>query len=350
MTREQLISLFFIALLIFVIFQIFLIFAPFFKAIFWAAILAFGFYPLYARLKNTLKTHEIVAALLMTILIFLVVIPPVVLLIVNITGQTIDLYQLATNYVRTGELEKLIDQVRSFSAIQTVESRMVEWEPLKQTLSTWLLNTTRNFGDFVAGQVGVITKNVFFMILNIFLIAFFLFVFLKDGEKIYTFLYDIAPLEKENKKSIFGQMNETFGAVIRGQLLTSLTQAALAGTIFTLLGLPVPLLFAGATFIAALVPVLGPIFIWLPLVIYLGVQHYYAKAIILFFFGALVISLIDNIMKPALIGEKTKLPYFLLFFGILGGIKLYGIMGIFLAPVVLSVFFALIKIYQEKYL
>jgi predicted PurR-regulated permease PerM len=74
------------------------------------------------------------------------------------------------------------------------------------------------------------------------------------------------------------------------------------------------------------------------------------KAVILFVFGAFVISVIDNVMKPALIGEKTRLPYFLLFFGILGGLKLYGLMGIFIAPVVLSLFFALVKIYQEKFL
>jgi len=84
-------------------------------------------------------------------------------------------------------------------------------------------------------------------------------------------------------------------------------------------------------------------------VIYLIVMQYYIKAVILFLFGVLVISLIDNVMKPALIGEKTRLPYFMLLLGMLGGIKIYGIIGVFLAPVVLSLFFALIKIYQKKF-
>jgi predicted PurR-regulated permease PerM len=83
-------------------------------------------------------------------------------------------------------------------------------------------------------------------------------------------------------------------------------------------------------------------------VIYLLSIHEPVRAAILFIFGVLVISLLDNVIKPAVIGEKTKLPYFLLFFGILGGLKLYGFMGIFVAPVVLSLFFALIQIYQEK--
>ena len=94
---------------------------------------------------------------------------------------------------------------------------------------------------------------------------------------------------------------------------------------------------------------LGAASVWFPIAVYLLIMQFYTKAIILFVVGFFGISLLDNIMKPAIIGEKTKLPYFLLFFGIMGGMKFYGLMGIFLAPVVLSIFFALIKIYREKY-
>ena len=99
-----------------------------------------------------------------------------------------------------------------------------------------------------------------------------------------------------------------------------------------------------------MIPVLGAASIWLPLVIYLALSGFIIKAIILAGVGLLGISLLDNIIKPAIIGERTKLPYFLLFFGIMGGLKFFGLMGIFLAPVVLSVFFALIRIYRQQYL
>lgn len=350
MTRDQFISLFFIALLLFVVYEIFLILSPFFRAIFWSTILAFGFYPLYGKLKLRLKTHETVAALVMTVLIFLLVVPPVVFLLLNLTGQAIELYQSASEYVREGELERLIDQIRSIGFIQKLEVQIFQWEPLKQDVTDWLLKTTRAIGQFAAGQAATLTKNILLVTLNTMLMSILLFVFLKDGEKIYDFLYQIAPLEPRTKKSVFAQINDTFSAVIRGQLLTSLTQAVVAGIIFWVLGIPIPIFFASVTFLAALIPVVGASAVWLPLVIYLVMQAHYVKATVLFLFGALVISLIDNIMKPALIGEKTKLPYFLLFFGILGGIKLYGLMGIFIAPVILSLFFALTKIYQEKYL
>lgn len=350
MTKDQLISLFFIALLIFIVYQFFLILSPFFRAIFWSSILAFGFYPLYQKWRKRLKPHETLAAATMTTLIFLLVVPPVLLAIMSVAGQAIEFYQSATAYVRDGQFEELINQIRSFPVIQNLEARVFQWEPVKQNVSSWLLNSTRAVGNFAAGQAATITKNLFLVALNTLMMSFLLFIFFKDGEKIYNFVYQTAPLEEKNRKAIFGHINETFSAVIRGQLLTSLTQALVAGIIFWALGLPLPVFFAAVTFLTALIPVVGASAVWLPLVIYLLTSGHQAKALILFVLGAAVISLIDNIMKPALIGERTKLPYFLLFFGILGGIKLYGLMGIFLAPVVMSLFFALVKIYQEKYL
>lgn len=350
MTRDQFISLFFIALLIVVVHQVFLIFSPFFRAIFWSGILAYAFFPLYVKFRKAMGPRETLAALVMTLLIFLMVVPPVVILLGNLIKEAVELYQMATTYVREGNLEKLIDQIRSLGFVQKIEVQVLQWEPLKQSVTDWLLRTTRSIGNFAAFQATNLTKNFFLIALNMIFMTFLLFIFLKDGEKIYQFFYEIAPLEEKNKRSIFRQINDTFAAVIRGQLLTSLTQAVVAGIAFWVLGLPAPLFFAAMSFLVALIPVIGASGIWLPLVLFLVISEQYTKAIILFVFGTFVISLIDNLMKPALIGEKTKLPYFLLFFGILGGLKLYGLMGIFVAPVILSLFFALIKIYQEKFL
>lgn len=349
MKRDQLISIFFIVLLIFVVFQIFRILSPFMTAIFWSAILAFAFYPLYTRLKERLKTHEIIPAFIMTFLILLIVIPPVIILVVNITNQAIWLYQFAVTYIQEGRLEETIRWIRSFGWIENFEEKLFRWEIVKQWAENWLLTSTRAFGNFTAAQVGTITKNILFVILNLIMMVILVFIFLKDGGKIYRFIYEVAPLEEHTKQSIFRPIHDTLAAVIRGQLLTSLVQSVVAGIVFWQLGLPVPILFAGATFLTALIPFIGASGIWIPLTIYLVLQQAYPQAIILFIVGFLGISMIDNVLKPIIIGERTKLPYFLLFFGILGGLKVYGLMGVFLAPVVLSLFFALVKVYQEKY-
>ncbi|PIQ86937.1 MAG: hypothetical protein COV74_02625 [Candidatus Omnitrophica bacterium CG11_big_fil_rev_8_21_14_0_20_45_26] len=350
MTRDQFISLFFLALLVFVIYEIFQIFSPFFSSIFWGAILAFGFYPVYAWLKQKWKHHDTLAALCMTLFIFCVVIPPVVILFANLAGQAIELYLSISSYVREGGIEQLLDRVRSIHFVQNLETQVFQWEPIKRTATEWILNAAQMVGNFGAQQAGIITKNILLLVLDAFIVFVFVFVFLKDGHQIYKFIYHIAPMEEKNKKHIFNQINETFAAVIRGQLLTSLTQAIVAGFVFWFLGIPLPILLAALTFLTTMIPVVGASAVWVPIVAYLFIHGAYTKAATLFVLGAIAISMVDNILKPALIGEKTKLPYFLLFFGVMGGIAVYGLMGIFIAPVVLSLFFSLVTIYQEKYL
>lgn len=349
MKREQFISFFFIAVLAFIVYEVFTIFAPFFTAIFWAAILAFAFYPLYTKLKKAFPKRKNSIALLMTIAVFLVVVPPLVMVLINMTIQIIEFSHWAYSYVRDGKLELLVEQIRGLPWFQNVQTHIFASQAVKASLSSWFLGTTKTVGNLAATQVAAFTKNIFFVLLNILFMSFLTFVFFKHGEKIYQFIYEIAPFEKETKKSLFAQIHETFVAVIRGQLLTSITQAAMAGIAFTALGVPIPLFFTFLIFLTSLIPILGAASVWFPIAIYFLAMQLYGKAIILFVVGFFGISLIDNIMKPAIIGERTKLPYFLLFFGIMGGMKLYGLMGIFLAPVVLSIFFALIKIYREKY-
>ncbi len=349
MKRDQFISFFFIAVLAFIVYEVFQIFAPFLTAIFWAAILAFAFYPVYAKLRRIFPKRNNSIALLMTVVVFLIVVPPLIMILINMATQIIEFSQWSFHYVREGKLELLIEKVRDIPWFQAVQARLVASADVKNALSSWLLGTAKTLGNLAASQAGTFTKNIFFVLLNVFFMSFLTFIFFRHGEKIYRFIYEIAPFEEETKKALFTQIHETFVAVIRGQLLTSVSQATVAGILFTALGVPLPLFFTFLIFLTSLVPILGAASIWAPMAIYFLLMHLFKKAIILFLVGFFVISLLDNIIKPAVIGEKTKLPYFLLFFGIMGGMKLYGLMGIFLAPVVLSLFFALIKIYRTKY-
>lgn len=349
MTKDQLISVFLIALLVFVIYQIIEIFSPFMRAIFWSAILAFMFYPAHRQIKKMVSGHETIASIFSTIFVFLVVLPPVIILIVNVTEQAIWLYQYAGEYIREGKLTLLIDDIRALPFTQRLKEQVFEWDIVKNSLEEWLLTSTKSLGNFTAAQVGMITKNLFFVILNILMMFFLTFAFFKDGQKMLDFFYDILPMEEKTKRFIAAQITGTFAAVIRGQILTSLIQGGISGIIFWALGLPVPILFATATFIISMLPAVGASGVWVPVAIYLFFQQEYTKALILTILGMGIISLIDNLLKPVIIGERTKLPYFLLLFGILGGVTLYGMMGIFLAPVILSLFFSLIHVYQEKY-
>lgn len=147
-----------------------------------------------------------------------------------------------------------------------------------------------------------------------------------------------------------GAFSKTVTAVVRSMFVTALVQGTLAGAGFAVAGLPVPILLALVTAINSFIPFLGAASVWFPASIWLILQEEYLKGIGLGLYGFLVISMIDNFIKPLLIGESTKIPVFLLFFTILGGLQVYGVLGIFLGPIILSLGMAFLTIYREIYL
>ncbi|HCM41985.1 MAG TPA: AI-2E family transporter [Candidatus Omnitrophota bacterium] len=350
MKREQLISVVFLLVLVYVAWQIFSIFSVFTNAILGAAILAFLFYPIQRQFLKWFPRQNVLLSALLTALIFLIVIPPFVVLIFSLSSQIIELTQSAYQFVQKGGVEKLILEIQNQSWYQSLDSKIVDWTPIKDTAADWILSSARKLGNITALEVGALTKNIFAITLNVFFMSVLVFVFLKDGPQIYDFLYQIAPFEEKTKKTISDQIKGTFEAVIRGQILTSFAQAIVAGGLFSAVGIRAYLFFGVLTFILSMIPVGGAALVWAPLAAWLFFTGFKIQAIILAVGGVTIISLLDNVIKPAVIGEKTKLPYFLLFFGILGGLAVYGFVGVFIAPVVLSLFFALVKIYREEYL
>lgn len=349
MTRQGLFSIFFIALLLLITSQIFFIFMPFFQPLFWAAILAFTFYPVFERLLGVMKGRRGPAAFFTTTLILLLALPFTAFVVVKLAGQALEFLQFVSEAANEGRIERWIGELRSHPWVQQIEKKALSLHGVEGLFREWISKLSEHVGTFTVHTAGSITKNILLFQAGFLLTIFLVFFFLRDGHQIIKFIYTITPLEDSEKSVIFKRIAETFAAVIRGQILTAFVQGIVAGAIFYFLGLPVPVLIGAVTFLASLVPFLGATGVWLPFVIYLFFSQQIAKAVILLLLGIFVISLVDNFLKPALIGEKTKLPYLLLFLGIMGGLFAYGFVGIFLAPVVMTLFFALIKIYQEKY-
>ncbi len=350
MQKEQIASYFFVALFLFVLYQIMLIFSPFSAAISWAAILAFAFYPIYQRILSATKLNPSVASLLVTSLIILIVVIPAALVLFSLMQEATNLYGVVNEYIVSGKLEEFIVKLREAARSEWSQQFWVRWDPLQQELSNTLLQSAKGIGNYAALQLAAFTKNLFIWMLNLLFIAFLLYFFFKDGKKLYQFIYQLIPMGRKNKETMFQKINETFAAVIRGQFFTCAIQATIAGFTFWVLNLPIPFFLAFLTFIASLIPVSGAATVWGPIVVYLFIAHETGRAVALLIIGIFVISLSDNFLKPILIGEKTRLPLLILFLGILGGVKVYGFIGLFLGPIILSLFFVLSKIYREEYL
>lgn len=351
MDRKKILSVFFLALLVFILANLLLILAPFLRPIFWSAIVSFAIYPLFVKFETALGGRRGLAAGLMTVGGLLVVVPVAIFLLMNVAHESVRLYEWISNSIENHRFEEWAQKIRQMPVIRRVETmRLSDTRTLGDALPGWIMAWAGTVGNGLIKQTTLFTKSLMSAMINFFLSFFLMFFVLKDGAQIYRFFYEAVPLHDEDKKVIFERLSETLAAVIRGQLLTSLAQGALLGVIFWSLGLPLPLFFAAITFIASFIPVVGASAIWVPFVAWLFLKQLYVKAIILFLLGAFVISFVDNLLKPLVIGEKTKLPYLLLFLGILGGLRVYGLVGIFLAPAVLTLFFVLTKIYKERFL
>jgi predicted PurR-regulated permease PerM len=142
----------------------------------------------------------------------------------------------------------------------------------------------------------------------------------------------------------------TVSSVVRAMFITSIAQGILAGLGFMAAGLPLPLLFAVVTAVNSFIPVLGAASVWVPASVWLLTQGHTSAAVGLALWGFFVVSMVDNVIKPMMIGKEFRLPLILVFFTILGGLKLYGFLGVFLGPIILSMGLAFLQIYREVYL
>jgi predicted PurR-regulated permease PerM len=159
----------------------------------------------------------------------------------------------------------------------------------------------------------------------------------RDGETIVNNLRGVLPLNKSQSERIFARTQEVVSASVYGVVTIAMIQGLLGGLAFWLLGLPSPVLWAVLMTFVCMIPVAGSFMVWVPLAIYLILSGHWTKAIILLAWGAFVVSTIDNFVRPKLIKNQTKLHELFVFFSVLGGMSVFGILGIVLGPVVLAI-------------
>ncbi len=345
--RETLISVSFILLLLFIIYQVVSILTPFLASMFWGGILAFTFYPLYRLLSSKVSWGPNGRAALCTALTLLIILPIGVTITISFAKQGIELFATAREYIQSEEFKQTVKELQENEEFRTF------WGSLPLTVQTnaeaAALEKLAQVQAFLLTLAVDVTKNLFSFIVDLVFMGVALFFFFRDGGRIHRALYELVPLETGKKRILFDRISETFAAVIRGQFLTSMVQGAMAAVAYSIVGMPAPLLLGILTAMTSLIPFTGAATVWVPSTIYLIATGEVGPAIALAIAGGGGISLIDNFLKPILIGERIQVPVFLLFLGILGGLRFYGLIGLFLAPLMLSLLFALLKMYREDY-
>lgn len=350
MTRRQLFAVCFFAVLLVLLYQIAIIFRPFLLPVLWAAILTHVTFPLHVRLTAWLKGRETVSAALLTIGILAIVVAPVVFLTTLLIQEAGIAYDAINNWVQSGGVKRLPHAIALLpfgGYLQELIGRVVV---SPGDLESFLLQSSKALSGFVVEQVTGFAKNAFLLAANFLVVIVTLFFFFKDGRRLLDGLYRIIPLEEAHKAKIFSRLDQTITAVVKGIVITAIVQGLLAGIAYAALGVPVPVFLMALTIVLAPLPFSGTALIWGPVALYLFWTGPMWKGIAMLAWGAGVVTTVDNVLKPLLIGQQAKLPVLFLFFSILGGLGAYGLIGLFLGPILLAILLTAVQIYREEYL
>lgn len=314
---------------------------PFWSAIFWAIVVAVIFSPLQYQLHTRLGTGKTSTALYTLLIGSVIVIIPALALLSTFIQEGANLYsKLQAQEIQP---EHYIDQM--VLAIPFAPELMERSNADTSSIRDYLSNSALGIGEFVAQQALSIGRNTLNFTVKLVLMLYLTFFLLRDGETLVRLMKSAVPLSDMRKQLLFQKFVEVTRATIKGNLLVALIQGALGGIIFWFLDIPGPVLWAVVMAFLSLIPAVGAALVWGPVAIYLYGTGAWAQASILFLYGALIIGLADNVLRPILVGRDTKLPDYIVLFSTMGGISLFGINGFVIGPLIAAVFLAFWNIF-----
>ncbi|MFH1683522.1 MAG: AI-2E family transporter [Candidatus Margulisiibacteriota bacterium] len=326
-----------IAVVIFLVLA-FMIIRPFLIALIGAATLAYLFYPFYKFLLKYMPKFlpgETFAALITCLVIVLIVLIPMG----SITGL------LATE-IREGYiyLQSVVSSPEfSFNLPPEITKLIGDPSQYNQQIA--------DFGVQVVRWMQNIVKGIPNVVLSIFITIISIYFFLKGGKDLYQFFKESFPLSENRYKEILSRLDDLSRGLLLGQIMVGFIHGFLAWGAYAFLGVPNPVLWAFITAIISIIPVLGAGLVWFPVAVYLYISGYAVgdswKGIALFTYGLLIMSTIDNILKPKIIGDHSRVHPLIILFGILGGIQFLGLPGIIIGPLILGLFDVVLSIFRE---
>lgn len=349
MKETRLVAIFFFALLLLLLYFAYLIVSPFLRAIAWAAILAIVVYPAHTRLVRLLKGRATVSALILMLIILLIVLLPSFRLIGFLADEAIEFSKLARAFVEEDGIKAWQGNPWVMELMRLWEVGSIQLQSFNIDLKKITLEGIQKTSGFLVSQATGQVQNVFTLALNIIIGFFTFFFFLRDGKEMCERIRSLLPMNEADQASLFDRIVDAVFAVVHGSIITAMVQGLLAGVGYWALGVPFALLLGVVTGFTALFPIGGATVIWLPACGYLFLQGAYIRGILLLVWGAGIVSSIDNVLKPLLIGNRLRLPVLFLFFSILGGLGVFGILGLILGPVIFALLAALLDLYVKQY-
>jgi predicted PurR-regulated permease PerM len=326
---------------------VFKIIQPFLGPIAWALFIGFLLQPTQDRLTRFMRGRSSASALSLTILVLILFLGPLTALAIAFARQATELAGRLQAWVGGPQGTTL----RHIYQIPVIGS-LLEWlddnlEITAAMVQTWLVEGGRNLFQQLAGYGGVAFLGAVGTVLSFTVMLFILFFIIRDGRDIARLGSTLVPLPAERREALAGRLATVTRAVVRGTVLTSMIQGLLLGIGFAIVGMPAPVVFGVLAAVLSVVPFGGTALVWVPALATLLIQGRYGQAGGILAVG-LIVSSVDNFIKPLLISGRSPLPTLAVFIGVLGGLAAFGLIGLFVGPVVIALVLALTEFAREK--
>ncbi len=321
---------------------------PFISQIVLAAVITGLFNPIYRFFLVKDKINPPLASFVTCLLVFVLVFVPIVFFVGILSKEAYDLYLTAKSAVLNDQLKALL---QSSSLLERANFILANFnlELSSEDLNQAISEIGKIVGLFLYGQARLIASNMLAFLANFFVMLIIIYYLLIEGERLVAFIIDLSPLPKEQDEKLIQKFKDMAGAILIGNGLGGLIQGTLGGIVFSIFGLKSPFLWGVIMGLLAFLPIIGIGIVFVPAAIYLFLTGRVAASIFFIVFYIMLSGGVEYLFKPKLVGQRVQMHTLLVFLSIIGGLKLFGILGIVYGPLVVTAFLTLTDIYHSSY-
>lgn len=328
----------FVALVLIITFAFTYLLAPYFGAVLWGVIAAIMFQPMTAKLATRLGGRRNLATSLVLLGLVTVFVVPTILLGINLVNEATLLYTKITS----GQIDinKMVHELQSALPLSVrrfiVHYGLSDLERVRSELGSSLTSGLQA----VAGRLLTVGQGALSFVAGLGVMLYLSYFLLRDGQRYGDLVSESLPLRPETRDPLISHFLLVVRATMRGTVVVAVVQGALGGILFSLLGIEGALIWGVLMGFFSLLPAVGTGIIWVPTAIYLFMTGEMGKAAILLFCGVFIIGMVDNVLRPILVGRDTRMPDFVVLISTLSGLELFGLNGFVIGPVIAALFIA----------
>jgi len=345
-TSGNIILWFFLALFLVSAFLLGRLFWPFISVIILAAVVTSIFKPVYVLLHR--KISPVFSSLLTCALIFLILFIPTVFFVGILSKEAYGLYLMGKGAVISDQIKQILITSKILDKINLTLSTF-HIEITGEELNKGISELGKVVGFFLYQQASSVASNILKFFVYFFFMLMIIYYLLMDGDKLISFIIDLSPLPREQDEKLIQKFKDMAGAVLIGNGLGGLIQGLAGGIVFSLFGFNSSFLWGVIMGFLAFLPIIGVGVVFIPAAIYLFFKGRIAAGIFFIVFYLVLSVSVDNLLKPKLVGQRVKMHTLLVFFSIIGGLNIFGILGIIYGPLITTAFITLTDIYYTSY-